>query len=70
MIEVFKTSVRYKKESKTLVRHLKQLLPDGWVTFDLDDCDKILRIESSSFSPEVIVRLLQKHGHRCEILDR
>lgn len=69
MIEVFKTNVQSKKECKHLIRHLKNVLPDGYVNFDLDDCDKILRVESSGFTVEVVINLLQEHGHRCEILD-
>jgi hypothetical protein len=68
MIEVFKTNVQYMKECKPLVKHIKKMLPDSCVNFDLDDCDKILRVESSNFSPEVIVKVLHQYGHRCEIL--
>jgi hypothetical protein len=57
MIEVFKTNVQNKKECKPLIN------------FDLEDCDKILRIDSPGFSADDIIRLLQEYGHRCEILD-
>jgi hypothetical protein len=69
MIEVFKTNVQNKKECKPLIRRLKKVLPGGYINFDLEDCDKILRIDSPGFSADDIIRLLQEYGHRCEILD-
>ncbi|MCQ6957178.1 hypothetical protein [Mucilaginibacter aquariorum] len=69
MIEVFKTDVQSVEQSKPLIRKLKNYIPGGWVNFDLEDCDKVLRVEGSVFSVEAIIKLLHKNGHHCEILD-
>ncbi|MFD0766545.1 hypothetical protein ACFQZI_16920 [Mucilaginibacter lutimaris] len=68
MIEVFKTNVRQKRVSKTLVKALTKQFPATKVNFDLDDCDKVLRVEGKDFCPHRIIELLNLNGHYCEIL--
>jgi hypothetical protein len=68
MIEVFKTDVQSVEQSKPLIRKLKNNIPGGCVNFDLEDCDKVLRVEGDGFSVEAIIKLLNKNGHHCEIL--
>ena len=36
--------------------------------FDLEDCDKILRIDSPTEITETIIKLLQEKGFKCEEL--
>jgi hypothetical protein len=38
-------------------------------SFDLEDCDKILRIVANSISPRHIELLLQKAGFNCRELE-
>ena len=68
MIEVFKTDVQTVKQSAVLVKKLACSIPGSCVNFDLEDCDKILRVEGDSFSPEAIIELMNSHGQYCEIL--
>ena len=44
MIYVFKTSVKYKRELKIIAKEFKKLDDIHNWNFDLEDCDKILRI--------------------------
>jgi len=37
--------------------------------FDLDDCDKILRIEAVSLMPDIVESLLHSVGIDCRLLD-
>jgi hypothetical protein len=46
MIFVFKTSVKTKLQVKNLKPHINKLLPKAKWNYDLEDCDKILRIDS------------------------
>lgn len=41
----------------------------GNINFDLDDCDKILRVESDEVIPEKISEVLTCKGFICEVLD-
>lgn len=48
MICVFKTSVQSHKEVKNLTTFLDSMIGKGNWNFDLDDCDRILRLVSSN----------------------
>ena len=45
MIFVFKTSVKTKLQIKKLKPHIDKILPNAKWNFDLEDIDKILRID-------------------------
>jgi copper chaperone len=65
---VLKTNIRYKK-------HLKEVAPllDGkhnilrW-NVDLQDRDKVLRIEAAALPVNVVIQLIQNAGFDCEEL--
>lgn len=56
MITVFKTSIETKKEVELATNLLNKLLPpDAKWNFDLEDCDKILRIDCETTITELIL---------------
>jgi hypothetical protein len=67
-VEVFKTMVTYKKDADTVLKLLLNKYPNLKINFDLDDCDKILRVEGDGIEPEKIIELLTINGYPCEIL--
>ena len=52
MIEVFKTNVKTQKHATYMLVMLTEIIPDFKINFDLDDCDKILRVEGKKLSSE------------------
>ena len=64
-ILVFKTSVVRKKQVKQLGAALDAF---GRWSFDLEDCDHILRVEAQKAPQSEIIQLLNKHGFHCEEL--
>jgi hypothetical protein len=68
MIEVFKTNVQEIEQSNMIVAKLLEHFPNSNINFDLEDCDKILRIHSISISNTRIIELLNAHGFDCEVL--
>lgn len=68
MIYVFKTSVKTKKDIKKLKHHLNILCKQDKWNFDMEDCDKILRIDSQSEILKTVMDLLQDTGFDCEEL--
>ncbi|WP_235889571.1 hypothetical protein [Flavobacterium restrictum] len=48
--------------------YLNELLKEAKWNFDLDDCDKILRIDSETEITKSVIRLLQDKGFECEEL--
>ena len=69
MIEVFKTNVQKKAQSKMLLCLLSETFPSFKINFDLSDCDKVLRIEGDNIEALRIMFLVKEHGFKCEILD-
>lgn len=68
-ILVFKTSVRHHLHVRQLQPTLDQLVEgSGSWSFDLNDCDRVLRIERAKKSAASIVTHLRIHGFHCEEL--
>jgi len=66
---VFKTNVTSKKKV-SMVKPLLASFPTihQW-NFDLQDCDRVLRIEAIGLNPNSIERLLDKAGFNCKELE-
>ena len=69
MVEVFKTNVQKKTESKMLLSVLSEAYPSCKINFDLSDCDKVLRVEGDNIEALSIMILVKEYGFACEILD-
>jgi hypothetical protein len=69
MLEVFKTNVESKSQATVLTTALCQLFPTCRINFDLDDCDRILRLEGDSFCVITTISLLNEMGYWCEVLE-
>lgn len=68
-IEVFKTTVNTKKMAHQISNEISNLAPECSIHFDLDDCDKILRIEAREINSEEIIRIVSSFGNQCAILE-
>lgn len=68
VVEVFKTNVNEVELAEILIKQLLDYLPESRVNFDLEDCDKILRVEAKTIIPEKIVEVLNANGYSCEVL--
>jgi hypothetical protein len=69
MVEVFKTNVQKRAQSKMLLCVLSEILPLFKINFDLSDCDKVLRVEGDNIEVLRIMFLVKEHGFKCELLD-
>jgi len=70
MIEVFKTNVDNKASAANLIALLR--INFGYaVNFDLEDCDRILRVECTTGPVDAvaIIQLLHKAGFTAYILE-
>jgi hypothetical protein len=71
IVHVFKTDVRDQQAARHIILFLQRNLSHCRINFDLDDCDKILRIESQrqeSFEETEIQLLISRYGYYCEPL--
>jgi hypothetical protein len=70
MIEVFKTNVEDSCHADLLIDRIHETFTNYKANFDLDDCDKILRVECkmSDVEPSFLINLLNEFGYDAEIL--
>ncbi len=69
MIEVFKTNIHEIQIANNIVEQLLEYFPESKINFDLEDCDKILRIENHSIEPNTVIKVLADNNYQCEILE-
>lgn len=71
MVEVFKTNVNDKDLAFAMIELIHKTFEGYRANFDLDDCDRILRIESceNQIEPSMVINLLGDYGFQAEILD-
>ena len=70
MVEVFKTNVEDSSHADVLVDQIHKTYTHYRANFDLEDCDKILRVECkiSEIEPSPLINLLNEFGYDAEIL--
>lgn len=68
MVEVFKTNVQHQEVAEQLASILQDQFAFSKINFDLEDCDKILRVEANQVCVETIIGILSDHGLECEVL--
>ena len=68
-IEVFCTNVETPVQATGIINAIRSGVNDVAVNFDLDDCDKILRVVGNNdVDCDLIVAIVAKHGFTCEVL--
>ena len=65
MVEVFKTNVDSSGPANRLTGLLQALFPGSRVNFDLEDCDRVLRVEGANICCKKIIDLLTTEGYQC-----
>jgi len=70
MVEVFKTNISRKREANAIYKQLKKCFADGKISFDLDDCERILRVECATHIMDIekILAIFAENGFTCAIL--
>jgi hypothetical protein len=70
MVEVFKTDVQDPEHANRLLDQLHRTYRDYTATFDLEDCDNILRVECPTGVVQAsrLIDLLQGFGYKAEVL--
>jgi hypothetical protein len=71
IIEVFKTNVEEKEVADKIIEAIHQRFKDHKANFDLQDCDRILRVVSVNGSLQTtnVILLIRTLGYHAEILE-
>lgn len=69
MVEVFKTNITEKCLADKIKSQLMLYFPEIKVNFDLEDCDRILRVENCSFETKEVIQIINQNGFYCEALE-
>ncbi len=68
-VEVFKTNVADPERAKWLVDQIERSFINCKVNFDLDDCDRILRVVfEGKLQSDLLIDLLKNVGYKAEVL--
>jgi hypothetical protein len=68
-VEVFKTDVEDEVNAREIIQTLVRRFPGSRVNFDLQDCDRVLRVEGIDLCSESIIVLMNESGFSCTILE-
>ncbi len=68
MVEVFQTNIRTKSKARKIKAALLLLMPNARISFDLEDCDHILRIENESIATAFLLELLISEKVTAQVL--
>lgn len=68
-VEVFKTNVTDSEHAKWLVDQIERNFTNCKVNFDMDDCDRILRVVfDGELQCDLLIDLLKNAGYAAEVL--
>ncbi|MEJ7738429.1 MAG: hypothetical protein WKF97_13450 [Chitinophagaceae bacterium] len=70
MVEVFKTNVTDQRCADILVDQIHTCFVDYSANFDLQDCDRILRVKSTNglIESSSVINILKDWGYHAEVL--
>lgn len=70
MVEVFKTNVKDATMASLLIEQIHATFNSYKANFDLEDCDHILRVKSTTGQVQAttLIDLLRNYGYRAEVL--
>lgn len=69
-VEIFKTNTTRKREAQRLRAELQNLFPLCKINFDLEDRDRILRVEGNrdDLDPNAIIKFMIEKNLECTLL--
>lgn len=70
MVEVFKTNVCDRARAEELINEIHSAFTHYSANFDLEDCDRILRIKCTTgcVEPDAVISIVKAFGFVAEVL--
>ncbi|WP_126248832.1 hypothetical protein [Chitinophaga rhizosphaerae] len=69
MIGIFKTNINTQKEKKRVIRALSGEFSATMCTLDLEDCDKVLRVDCPQMQEHQVISFVRDLGYQCAVLE-
>lgn len=69
MIEIFRTNITEQSKASLIIAELKLLFNNACISFDLEDIDRVLRIQHPELVPQKVIDHICNKGFFCEVLD-
>lgn len=68
-VEVFTTDIDNEREAAIIAALLSMQFPNCRITFDLEDREKVLRIEGQNVVPDKVISLVRQNGYDCNVME-
>lgn len=68
-VAVFSTNVMDPGQAALLTTQLQAYFPGSRISFDLEDRDKVLRVDGEGIDQKHVIRLLRGAGYHCEVME-
>ncbi|WP_343705577.1 hypothetical protein [Flavobacterium sp.] len=69
IVEIFKTNVQEESDRDYIITVIQNQFPDYKINFDLEDCDKILRVEGVDLQYDNVMDYVNRLGYTCVRLE-
>gem|GEM_PF-239031 len=69
VVEVFSTNVQGEASARELVEKMLALFPHFSINFDLEDCDRILRVKGNGVDAGEIIAIVESAGYLCRLME-
>lgn len=69
-VKVYKTNLDNRETAKSILEEIRKTQPGSDPSFDLEDCDNVLRVENSitDVNESGLNEILKNHGYNMEVL--
>lgn len=68
-VEIFKTNVTSKEAAEKVLDYLSASFPSYKINFDLEDCDKVLRVVGNRIPVDKVLDTVNQMGYDCELIN-
>lgn len=65
IVEIFKTNVQKESDRDYIIAVMQKQFPEYKINFDLEDCDKILRVEGFDLQCDNLINQVTGLGYTC-----
>ncbi|MHC0446094.1 hypothetical protein ACWA1F_11830 [Flavobacterium sp. 3-218] len=69
IVEIFKTNIQKESDRDYVIAVMQNQFPEYQINFDLEDCDKILRVEGVDLQYDTVMNEVCGLGYTCERLE-